>query len=280
MNDHPKKRLTRLRTTGLPRPTRLRGSRTRDPACRGMVPVAASRKRGELVIVAHFTHPIGLLSMEQCSAIFEGRVFDFRRIGGSPARCACRRRTDRRTLAKTHRVSGTIGPAGRGRTLASDRSLLGLCDARALRPHFKVIAVDGVFPWGRRDDGYTIDRDAPYPLLLPGAAPWKSEKSCTVVQTGVTAMTRAFIAGVDRPASSVSGARPPRLPRRRTWPSPRSRCHFSNCGAYPLKDRMRFCSPPRFLRIMMHSGFDVIELPQSQHRFRKKTQRAHPPTAR
>lgn len=264
MSDGPGNRPPRLRTTDLPRASRFAAAVVfatllAAASCTG----AACGERGELIIVAHFTNPIDSIRMDQCPALLEGRVTDFNQIGGRPG--AVRLVADQRiakALAKTHPCLGAeTVRLDADEALASDRSILGLCDARALRPHFKAIAVDNTFPWGRRGDDYTIDRGAPYPLLLPGATPWNSKRSFTVVQTGVTAMTRAFIAAVDRAGDVL-------YPVKETAPITASadlavtsnEVSFLEPCAYPLKDRMRFCSPLRFFEILKHSGFDVIEL--------------------
>lgn len=264
MSDRPEIRLPHLRTTALPRLTRFSGvvalaTLLAAASCTG----AACGERGELIIVAHFTNPIDSIRKEHCPALLDGRVTDFSQIGGRPG--AVRLVADERiagALAKTHpRLGAVTVRLDEDEALASDRSILGLCDARALRPHFKAVAVDGVLPWGRRGDDYTIDRDAPYLLLLPGTTPWKSKRSFTVVQTGVTAMTRAFIAGVDRSGDvlyPVKETAP--ITARADLAITSNEVSFLDPCAYPLRDRMRFCSPLRFFEILRHSGFDVIEL--------------------
>ena len=224
---------------------------------------AACSERGELCLVAHFTNPIDSVRKEDLAALLDGRIADFRRAAGSAR--ALRLVVDERiagALLKAYpRLRAEVARLDCDESLAADRSILGLCDVRALRPHFKLIAVDGAFPWGRRVDDYTIDREAAYPLLLSGAMQWKSKSSFTVVQTGVTAMTRAFIAGVDRSGDVL-------YPVRETAPITAqadialtsNEVSFLDPCTYPLKDRMRFCSPSRFFKILAHSGFDIIEL--------------------
>jgi len=213
--------------------------------------------------VAHFTNPIDSVRKEDLAALLDGRIADFRRAAGSAR--ALRLVVDERiagALLKAYpRLRAEVARLDCDESLAADRSILGLCDVRALRPHFKLIAVDGAFPWGRRVDDYTIDREAAYPLLLSGAMQWKPKSSFTVVQTGVTAMTRAFIAGVYRSGDVL-------YPVRETAPITAqadialtsNEVSFLDPCTYPLKDRTRFCSPSRFFKILAHSGFDIIEL--------------------
>ncbi len=225
---------------------------------------AACGQRGELFVVAHFTSPIDSISKEQCDGILGGDGTDFNdpgRKGGPAMRLAVDERVAASFARAYPKAAARTARFDEDESLAADRSFLGVCDVRGLRPHFKVIAIDGVYPWGRRSRDYTLDRSSRYPLLLHGALPWDSAKNCTVVQTGVTAMTRAFIAAVERSGSVL-------YPVRETAPITAqadlaltsNEVSFLEPCRYPLKDRMRFCSPSRFFEILTHSGFDLIEL--------------------
>ncbi len=225
---------------------------------------AACGQRGELFIVAHFTNPLDSISKEQCAGILGGGIKDFDGLGwkGGPAtRLVIDERIAAPFARAFPRAGARIARIDEDEPLAADRSLIGVCDIRALKPHFKVIAIDGAYPWGRRSRDYTLDRGTSYPLLLPGARPLSAMESFTVVQTGVTAMTRAFISAVARSGDVLYpvGETAP-ITAQADLALTSNEVSFLDPCRYPFKDRMRFCSPVRFFEILRHSGFDVIEL--------------------
>ena len=93
------------------------------------------------------------------------------------------------------------------------------------------------------------------------AETWDEDAHVIVVQTGVTAMTRAFIPAVDRSGDVLSPVRYTRkITAQADIATTSNEVSFLEPCTYPLKDRMLFCSPLRFFEILKASGFDVIEL--------------------
>ena len=100
-----------------------------------------------------------------------------------------------------------------------------------------------------------------YPFRMQGAAGWKNGELLTIVQTGVTAMTRAFIPSVKRSGDLLS---PVKFTKAVTSSADiaitSNEVSFLEPCMYPLKNKLIFCSPMRFFKILEKSGFDIIEL--------------------
>ena len=216
-----------------------------------------------LFMQVHITNPLSGISSADLGLMLSGAATGFRSFGGpdAPARIfADARIAD--NLRKTY-------PDLKCKTLSfdddpiiSDRGFLGISDARGLRPCFKILSIDGTLPWGRVHDDGNLEKDgAPYPFIMAGAEKWDPNAHSTIVQTGVTAMTRAFIAAVDRSGDILS---PVRYTMKITTPADlattSNEVSFLEPCTYPLKNPMVFCSPVRFFKILSESGFDVIEL--------------------
>jgi poly-gamma-glutamate synthesis protein (capsule biosynthesis protein) len=141
----------------------------------------------------------------------------------------------------------------------SEKDVLVLAGTESVYPSCRVMAVNGIYPWGRMTEKYVIVEES-YPLVLKGSDPFDREKWKTLVQTGVTAMTRTFMRVVDREN--------PLEPVRETMPITSSadlaltsnEVSFVPGCRLPLKNNLSFCSPPAYLSILTESGFDVIEL--------------------
>jgi poly-gamma-glutamate capsule biosynthesis protein CapA/YwtB (metallophosphatase superfamily) len=226
-------------------------------------PISARRALRPLFFQVHVTNPLSRISASDCRRILAGSVRGFKEIGGPdmPAHV----RVD-------EAIAGALGssyPALKNRAASfdsecsgGDRQFLGVSDLRGLRPCFKVLAVDGSYPWGAIDGDYAIDpAGAPYPVTLDSAEAWDPDAHITVVQTGVTAMTRAFIPAVDRSGDVLSPVRYTRnITAQADIATTSNEVSFLEPCTYPLRDRMLFCSPLRFFEILKASGFDVIEL--------------------
>ncbi len=235
-------------------------------ACSVLVWHAPTEARGPLrplFFQVHVTNPLTSISISDCRRILAGSVRRFGEIGGPdmPAHL----RVDpviAGSLAKSHPSLRCTRVSFDDESAVSDRRFLGISDLRGLRPCYKLLAVDGGLPWGRIAEDYAISMDGPpYPVTLGGAETWNPDGHVTVVQTGVTAMTRAFISAVDRSGDVLSPVRFTRqITMRADIAVTSNEVSFLDPCAWPLKDRMLFCSPLRFFRILSESGFDVIEL--------------------
>jgi hypothetical protein len=226
-------------------------------------PTAARRPLRPLFFQVHVTNPLSRISASDCRHILAGTVRGFKEIGG-PA-MPVHLRTDTGiagTLGKNHPALRNTAISFDVESAASDRQFLGISDLRGLRPCFKVLAVDGGYPWGSLNGDASISADGPpYPVTMDGAETWDPDAHVTVVQTGVTAMTRAFIPAVGRSGDVLSPVRYTRnITAQADIATTSNEVSFLEPCTYPLKDRMLFCSPLRFFEILKVSGFDVIEL--------------------
>lgn len=146
-------------------------------------------------------------------------------------------------------------------SLAAVPGFLGISDLRGLKPFFKTLYIDRTLPWGTIGDDYTLEETGSYSFVMSGAETWDSDAHLTIAQTGVTAMTRAFMAAVDKSGDLLSPVKYTRaITTRADIATTSNEVSFLDPCAWPLKDRMLFCSPTRYLTILKESGFDVIEL--------------------
>ncbi len=215
-----------------------------------------------LFIQVHTASPLLNISSADLKKILSGSVINFKEIGGRnmPVRiyadCPIAEK-----LAQTY-------PGLRFRTqsfdresLASERGFLGISDLRGLRPCFKALYIDRTLPWGKIGDDYSIDKDGTYPFVMKGAAEWDIDNHFTIAQTGVTAMTRAFMPAVEKSGDLLSPVRYTKaITSRADLATTSNEVSFREPCTWPLKDRMLFCSPVRYLKILEASGFDIIEL--------------------
>ncbi|HPG51231.1 MAG TPA: CapA family protein [Spirochaetota bacterium] len=216
-----------------------------------------------LFFQVHLTNPLARLSRSDSNRILAGSVRGFREIGGPDM--PVHLRVDpaiAEMLAKSHPSLRCTPVPFDDESAMSDRQFLGISDLRGLRPYYKLLPVDGCLPWGKTGEDAVISEDGPpYPVTLGGAEAWDPGRHVTVVQTGVTAMTRAFIPAVDRSGDVLSPVRYTRkITSRADIAVTSNEVSFLEPCTWPLKDRMLFCSPLRFFHILTESGFDVIEL--------------------
>ena len=145
--------------------------------------------------------------------------------------------------------------------LSSNRSFLGTSDVQGVFPFFKVLYIDNLLPWGKINSDYTITPDDSYPFLLQGVPKWNNELFLSVVNTGVTAMTRAFVPAVKRSKDLYSPVKfTANITSQADIAVTSNEVSFLDPCRYPLKNRLVFCSPLKFFKILKKSGFDVIEL--------------------
>lgn len=150
--------------------------------------------------------------------------------------------------------------SGRGK-ISADRNFIGISDSRGLTPCFKTLYIKNRLPWGKRESDYRLTHTDNYPFMSEGAEPWQSDMHITLLQTGVTAMTRAFIRSVEKAGSfdyTVSETK--NITGNADIAVTSNEVSFLDPCIYPLPDRMLFCSPSRYFEILKISGFDVIEL--------------------
>lgn len=218
--------------------------------------------RKPLFIQVHTTNPLGNISSSQLKKVLAGEVTNFKEIGGRnlPVRIYA----DSAIAAKLAKAY----PGLRCRvisfdkeSLASEKGFLGISDLRGLRPCFKVFYIDKTLPWGKISDDYTLEDDGPYPFVMNGAGEWDPDSHITIAQTGVTAMARAFMPAVEKSGDLLSPVRYTKsITSRADIATTSNEVSFREPCTWPLKDRMLFCSPVRYLKILEASGFDVIEL--------------------
>lgn len=220
----------------------------------------ASRK--PLFIQIHAANPLSNMPSSQLKKILSGEVTNFREIGGTnmPMRIYADEAVAAK-LSKTYPgLRCRIQSFGK-ESLASERGFLGISDLRGLRPCFRLLSIDKTLPWGTINDDYSLDERGAYPFVMNGAEEWEPGSHVTIAQTGVTAMTRAFMPAVERSGDPLSPVRYTKaITARADIATTSNEVSFLEPCSWPLKDRMLFCSPTRYLKILEASGFDVIEL--------------------
>ena len=143
---------------------------------------------------------------------------------------------------------------------SSDKKALLISDLRGLVPTMKLAAIDECYPWGKPEGGRELNA-GDYPLLKKYAEDWSDDKHIVVVQTGVTAMSRAFMKVVDghgdikRPVEKVR-----QITSAADIATTSNEVSFTENCKYPLPNRMEFCSPMRYFDILKYANFKVIEL--------------------
>ncbi len=218
--------------------------------------------RKPLFIQVHAANPLSKITSANLKKILSGKVTNFKEIGGGniPVRIYADVPVASK-LAKTYPGLRFGTQSFNKESLASERGFLGISDLRGLRPCFKAIYIDKTLPWGRINDDYSLEDGGPYPFTMGGAEQWDPKSHITVAQTGVTAMTRAFMAAVDKSGDLLSPVKYTKaITSRADLATTSNEVSFLDPCAWPLKDRMLFCSPSRYLKILEESGFDIIEL--------------------
>ncbi len=147
------------------------------------------------------------------------------------------------------------------REITGNRNFMGISDLRGLAPCYKTLTIDKKLPWGKLEPDYTLADTGDYPFRARGAVPWRRDSHLVVVQTGVTAMTRAFIRSVEKRGSIEYPVEETRkITESADIAVTSNEVSFLEPCRYPLKNRMLFCSPLKYFDILRNSGFDVIEL--------------------
>jgi len=218
---------------------------------------------GPLFIQTHYTNHLCGINPGRLETLLSGRAKTYRDLGGGSE--TLRIYADSRIAPELARAYPalriTVRDFSTDDSLASIPGFLGISDVRGLRPHFRALSIDGTLPWGRLREDYSLASDADYRFRLRGAEEWEREDWLIVVQTGVTAMTRAFIAAVDRAGDALYPVRDTMgITSQADIATTSNEVSFLEPCTYPLKNRMSFCSPLRFFKILTASGFDVIEL--------------------
>lgn len=220
-------------------------------------------KEGPLFIQVHYMNRITGITLQEALRVLEGRpgsMKDFPGREGKP-RIYCDREIHEALKAKYPALTCTVESFKKALALGEIRPFLGISDVRGLMPHFRALAVDGILPWGRVNDDYTITPGIPYPLTLKGADEWNNDSAVTVVQTGVTAMTRGFMGTMNRLGDLTYPVKhTQKITSQADLATTSNEVSFYDNCRLPLKDGLTFCTPKSYFRILTDSGFDVIEL--------------------
>ncbi len=215
-----------------------------------------------LFIQVHAANSLSDIKSADLKKILSGAVTKFKEIGG--ANTPVRIYADSAIAVKLAREYPQLRFTTRSfdrESLASERGFLGISDLRGLRPCFKAIYIDKTLPWGRIGNDYSLDLVKSYPFTMGGAEQWDPKSHITIAQTGVTAMTRAFMAAVEKSGDILSPVRHTKtITSRADLATTSNEVSFLDPCAWPLKNHMLFCSPTRYLKILEESGFDIIEL--------------------
>lgn len=229
-----------------------------------LVSGSAAASDGPVLILVHFTNPIRGITKPQLDDILNGKITNFNQIGGENRKIIfyCDEKFYHTFKRLYPELPVTLKEQKNEEKIHENRSLLFFSGIGNTRPWFRALMIDRTFPWGMVEPDYSlIKKGYQYPFKIKGADKWDPEKSVIFIQTGVTAMTRAFIAVMNR-ISDISY--PVKFTKKITSGGDIS--HTSNevsfldpC-VYPFPDKMSFCTPKSYFRILTDSGFNLIEL--------------------
>jgi len=216
-----------------------------------------SGQGGPLLFQVHFASPLKNLKLVEAKKILSGTSFQER---GLISRLKIY--GDRKILPLLKKKHPLLKACSLpDKPPASQRDVLVISGPSGLVPSMKLLTLEGHYPWGKTSPRYKTSKTENYPLRLPGIAPWEPEEHSSVVQTGVTAMTRAFTRTVERHGDQ---RRPLAQVRDITADADlaitSNEVSFTSPCTWPLKNRMLFCSPEKYFSILTRAGFDVIEL--------------------
>ena len=223
---------------------------------------AESSTEGPLFIQVHFTSVVSNITSVQAEQILDGKISNFRELGGEniPIKIYAEKKISSYLRKEYPRLKYAESDYFRAAEYSS-KSFIGICSVEALSPCAKTLYIDGILPWGKIDSDYVLSSSSGYPLRRDYAPSWNDSEHVSVIQTGVTAMTRAFIPAVDKGDDVCE-------PVKETWRITSSadismtsnEVSFDENCSYPFPNRMKFCSPYRYFDILKKSGFNMIEL--------------------
>ncbi|MBP8082533.1 MAG: CapA family protein [Spirochaetes bacterium] len=217
---------------------------------------------GPVFLQVHFTSTISNISERQAEQLISGKITNFKDLGGDNS--VIKIFVDkgissflRKEYPQLKFTECDLFSAGD----YSKKNFLGICSLEALSPCCKTLYVESSLPWGRIDSDYALSSPSDYPLRRSYAPSWSDSEHVSVIQTGVTAMTRAFIPAVDKGNDVCE-------PVKETWritseadiSITSNEVSFDENCSYPFPNRMKFCSPYRYFEILKKSGFNMIEL--------------------
>ncbi|MCL1912033.1 MAG: CapA family protein [Leptospirales bacterium] len=211
---------------------------------------AKDQEGGPLLFQAHYTSAANRFSASEVSKILGGgsgyNIYADTRIAAALA-------ADYPSLAFKE-CDAVLNPP------SSDKKALLISDLRGLIPTMKLVSIDDCYPWGKLGSDYELS-ESEYPLIKKYAEAWNDDGHITVAQTGVTAMSRAFMKVVDghgdirRPVEKVR-----HITAAADIATTSNEVSFTKNCKYPLPNRMEFCSPMRYFDILKYANFKVIEL--------------------
>jgi len=220
-------------------------------------------KKGPLFLQVHFTNPISNITNAQLKDLLSGKINNFKGLGGKYKNIQIY--VDKAVSKKVKEFFPDLDFStvefNFKKSIISNRSFLGISGLNGLKPYFKVLYIDNALPWGKLHKDYSLSTSREYALVMPGIEEWKSDSAFTVVQTGVTAMTRSFIRTVERqnnilyPIKYIKA-----ITLKADLAVTSNEVSFVDHCRYPLKNKLLFCSPKKYFKILTESGFDIIEL--------------------
>jgi poly-gamma-glutamate capsule biosynthesis protein CapA/YwtB (metallophosphatase superfamily) len=218
---------------------------------------------GPLLIQTHFTSILENLSSKQAIRILSGKFDEIKSLHQKNGKISIY--VDRRIAHEFQKefpdCIAVYADFDAFNFAGSDRSFLAFSDIRGLKPWNKCISIDAILPWGAKDDDYVLNKSKNYPLMKNWCEPWIEDQHLSIVQTGVTAMTRAFIPAVEKSGDLFMPIRYVKsITKNADIATTSNEVSFLNPCEYPLKNNLLFCSPLRYFEILKEAGFDVIEL--------------------
>lgn len=218
-------------------------------------------QKGPLFLISHFTTLQHTVPMSDLEALLQGNDLPLKRRLGLVALQVYVDESIAPLVQKTYpSLECTVAPFSR-QELANQPGFIGITDINGLDPRYHILALNDRLPWGVLTEKYTLEPVDNYPFTIEGIAPFNAENHITVVQTGVTAMTRAFIRAVEKSGDVLMPVQhTAAITRAADLAMTSNEVSFTMDCSYPFPNNMLFCSPRKYFEILKHSGFDVIEV--------------------
>jgi len=224
---------------------------------------SSERSGNTLYVMVHFTNHVRNISYIDLQKVLRGEARSFHELGGErrPIRLYIDRAVADDVSKRFPHCRGKIISLENSSSVRSERGAMILCGMESVEPCFRLLYVDYKLPWGSINKDYTLSGASGYPLMAGGSESSIDDNIITVVQTGVTAMTRAFMREVEKrgnlsyPIKYSKG-----ITGQADLAMTSNEVSFLDPCTYPFKDNLSFCSPKKYFNILIESGFDVIEV--------------------
>ncbi len=218
--------------------------------------------KGPLFVQTHFTSGIQSISKKQLFAILSGKITNFSQLGGENRTIELYVDNPIVAIIKNNfsAIKYTVVPFSFTEALVGNRSFLGISDVRGLRPYFKVLYINNVLPWGKINKKYELRESKSYSITMARAMTYDPKECISIVQTGVTAITRGVMNVIRRKKNIYAPiAYTEKITKKADLAITSNEVSFLSPCVY-IPRSLKFCTPKEYFPILIRSGFDIIEI--------------------